>query len=374
MRVQKISLILVFLILASCAPPTATPRTEAIATILPSETQSPTTAGDQTALPLTCTEQVTEGDQLFVNLGDANIGAGYCLRYPASFYISYTRNVGRGIHGPSSRPGENIFGGAVVQPLGPVAGNSLDGLADSLYSQAAIREQILIGNVAALLLSGFPQDPDMRIALIIHQGLLFELNNKEITPPGEEPLAQAEQAWQNLLASFAFLPSGFGETYANCPIAEIKTDTPTTAWYVPYINVEEGYCLLFPQDHVLHYDADRRWLLIQKPDPGFNHDPATVTLSIRGDDPNPGLDLRTMVNEIINAQARGEVYRIDTLIAGQNGIFVDGLYSEVGLRHIFFLYNDLLYTLVGSPTVVEERLAALDDLFNIVSSSLTFIP
>ena len=374
MRVQKISLTLIFLILASCAPPSATPPTEAIATIIPSETQPPTTAGEQTALPLTCTEQVTEDDQLFVNFSDANIGAGYCLRYPASFYISYTRNVGRGIHGPSSRPGENIFGGAVVQPLGPVEGNSLDNLADSLYSQAAIREQTLIGNVSALQLSGFPEDFDMRIALIIHEGLLFELNNNEITSPGEEPLAQAEQAWQNLLASFAFLPSGFGETYANCPVAEIKTDTPKTAWYVPYINIDEGYCLLFPQDHVLHYDSNERWLLIQKPDPGFNHDPGTVTLSIRAANPNPALDLRTMVNEIINTQARGEVYRINTFIAGQNGIFVDGLYSEVGLRHIFFLYNDFLYTLVGSPTLVEERLAALDDLFNIVSSNLTFIP
>jgi len=339
---------------------------------MPSSSQSPT-SGSADSLPLRCLTPVSPGDQLLVNFSDANIGTGYCLRYPGSFYVSYTQNVGRGIHGPSLHPNENLFGGTVIQPLGPAIGNSLDEAADARFPQAATREEVEIGGSVGLLLSGFPEDVHMRAALVIYENLVYEFNNHEITGSSDEARAQASAAWENVLASFAFLPPSIAEAYSACPPAQLNTSVSYTAWYVPYLNVEEGYCLLFPQDHVLHYDAARRWLLIQKPDPGFNHDPGAVTLSIMGDQPSGGLALEALVNEVIEQQARGEVYRISSLIAGQEGIFVDGLYSEAGVRHIFFLYGQVFYRIVASPTLVEERAADMEDLFRIVTSSLVFL-
>ncbi|KAA3646268.1 MAG: hypothetical protein DWQ07_08590 [Chloroflexi bacterium] len=388
MGLLRIGFPLLLLFLSACASPVSNPQdtevsptaasTDTPIEILPEEIpqevfEAPPadSSPPSTALPPSCATQITTNDQLFVNYSDANIGTGYCLRYPGSFYISYTRKVGRGIHGPSLRPRENISGGVVVQPLGPSQGKTLNQLADARHLQATNREEIVIGGVPSLLLSSFPEDSTQRVALIIHDDLVFEFNNTEITSDGEDALAQAEEAWRNVLASFAFLPSGFAETYTDCPEPQVKADG---LWYMPYVNVEEGYCLLFPQEYVVHYIVGNRHLLIQKPDPGFNHDPGAVTLSILGDQPSGGLELHILVNQVVEAQARGEVYRINTPIAGQDGVFVDGLYSEAGVRHIFFLYNDIFYRVIVRPTLVEERSADVEDLFGIVTGSLTFIP
>jgi alpha-beta hydrolase superfamily lysophospholipase len=226
-----------------------------------------------------------------------------------------------------------------------------------------------LGHAPAYLLDGVPLEFPSRSLMTIHDTGFYQLIVFPIGKgyePVEEDLAKL---WRATTLTFSFLPDAFQERFADCPTA-----TETTA---PYLNVEDGYCLLFP-----------RYFSVATPDVANGLGATQRVITFNG--PALDIDLTRGALEIMVVENMGNAPLVETVasrvtdgvqsditIDGQPAILVEG--ANDSHRQAFAQSNGDLYIFTLTPNIEADDdadgvLVDVDNMWNAFIESFTFLP
>ena len=173
------------------------------------------------------------------------------------------------------------------------------------------------------------------------------------------------------------LPS---ETPTPLPPTTIPTETITpradgcpseTADLKLLVNVEEGYCLLYPADDVF---VPLRFVVIN-PDRRTADTPGASWVDIMMEPANGRTAGQAADEQIVAAGEGFNITRQETLVDGVPAIVVDGLPGVDSIRKVFIVSNDRLYTLHFMPWYPNpNEVTRLDELFKTIMDTMYFLP
>jgi hypothetical protein len=137
------------------------------------------------------------------------------------------------------------------------------------------------------------------------------------------------------------------------------------------VNVEEGYCLLYPADDVA---VPLRFIVIN-PDRRTADTPGAAWVDIMVEPAN-GRAAAQVADEQIAAAGEGfNITSQETLVDGVPAIVVDGLPGVDSIRKVFIVSNDRLYILHFMPWFPNPNATTrLDELYKTIMDTMHFLP
>ncbi|MBI5935473.1 MAG: hypothetical protein HY867_17355 [Chloroflexi bacterium] len=137
------------------------------------------------------------------------------------------------------------------------------------------------------------------------------------------------------------------------------------------VNVEEGYCLLYPADDVF---VPLRFVVINT-DRKTADTPGAAWVDIMVEPAN-GLTAAQVADAKIAEWGEGfNITREETLVDGVPAVVVDGLPGVDSVRVVFIVSNDRLYALHFMPWFPNpNEVTRLDELYKTVMDTMHFLP
>lgn len=140
------------------------------------------------------------------------------------------------------------------------------------------------------------------------------------------------------------------------------------------MNVEDGYCLLYPAEYSLQIPH----FIIINPASGPGNIPGDVWVSIDMEAAADRTASRVADAEIETVGPGFNITKSDVLIDGKQAIVVDGLPGQDSNRKVYVVSNERLYTLMFAPwspnTDDPGQLTLLEDLYATIMDTLHFMP
>ena len=344
-------------------PADADPTDEAIP-VEPTESANEASTSSSNGLPTACYPQAENAQTgPYVNLQD-----GYCFQYPVAegFRVhDVFPDIGvSAVWGPPLTPNlEPIRAGLTVHKQEAVNGRSLDEivatvLADNPEAQVVDAAATFAGEPAQIV-EGISGMMDSRRYYLIHDGFLFEVTLVPLTQPGEfeeAVMAQRESLWQSVSSSFTWLPAETSAQFNNCPTPAPNGPAPES----PFVDVHQGYCLLYPSYYGQQYISEQAQALftyVTVTDPMQD----IVTISIL--EPANGRSVQEVAAQISAAQPDAVLEQSETMLDGKPAIVVTGSSN----RDLYTIHNDQVYHLhldpLGSPDL-ETAWALITETFH----------
>ena len=339
-------------------PTTATPSL--VATALPS-----------VEIPTSCVAR-SEDSAPYFNLTD-----GYCLLYPAYFLVYDVRPGLASFYGPPlDQSIEPVLGALSILVEGSAAGRTLAQVADHYVSvnrsgegTAVTRSAATLGGEPAEIVEGPGERTGSRTVFVLHNDTIYHLGVYPVDEAFPQAAPDVAAVWQAVSTSFAFLPEGFAAAFSSCPAGNDNA--------APYLNLTDGYCLLYPSRLGLSVQVASHGIVLSglQGEPGS--EPVLIDLAIRaGKSAN-----RHSVDQVVTdylaqypADVAAQIVRTPITVGGQPGEMVDGVPGRTQTRQAFVVYNDRVYEFTLSPyNDPTFQTYQAEAAWRIVTGSLVFV-
>lgn len=356
-------------------PPTTIPASTMAATEI---ILDPTATSD----PLAACPHPGAGTQLYVNLDD-----GYCLLYPDGFSVRPGTGIpalpllnitGPQVITPAPKQQEGFFNaGLSINRNGPPEGMDSQAYAAMWLERFAPsmnlpQEQITIGGIPAVRVRNLPSYGSLTGAFVVSP---FARYTVDLTPEPEfsDP-ALAEQAnhlWDTVINSLVFFEPQKEMSY----VPATKVCPQPAGGEKGYINLVDGYCMVFPSD--FWEDATFPGRIIGGPILGSTPDfPDVQTNLVVG---TFGISNGMTPRDYLAQLPEGyydPASVVDMTIGGAPAVVYNNLAGPWRSRNAYIvLPSEDVYTIVSQPDdpiLFPEGIPYLNQLFNPVVMSLQF--
>ena len=316
-----------------------------------------------------------------------NLAGGYCLQYPARFFVGDVYP-----QGPGSGPQESIaafYGPRLDDSMEPVRaslsivvegrddGRTLDDWANQATADfpgvPITRTETTFAGEPALLLEGMPGISLNTQLFVIHNGRVYHLTLYPVDPALPQAMPDINEVWATVMESFTFLPQPVIERYSACPAGGIEGDLN----HAPYLNINVGYCLAYPSYFNLQQDfvAGTAALTNNYVTPGANQELIwqTLTMTIQVELAN-GRTLAQVVGEAGSNVGGTTILTTPTTLGGEPAELAEGFAD--GSRHLFAIRGERVYHLILAqpPGEIVEAAEDAARLWEAVTTSFTFAP
>ncbi len=137
------------------------------------------------------------------------------------------------------------------------------------------------------------------------------------------------------------------------------------------VNIEEGYCLLYPADDVF---VPLRFVVIN-PERRTADTPGAAWVDIMVEDATGRTAAQVADAKIAEWGEGFNITREETLVDGVPAVVVDGLPGVDSVRVVFIVSNDRLYALHFMPWFPNpNEVTRLDELYKTIMDTLHFLP
>lgn len=316
-----------------------------------------------------------------------NLAGGYCLQVPARFRVGdvYPQGPGAGTQGsiisifgpPLDNSLEPLQAGLSIIVLGRNDGRTLEQWADAATAdfpgQAITRTETTLNGELALILDGMPGRTLNRQLYVMHHDQVYQLTLYPTDPGYPQVQPDVDELWQMVLESFTFLPPPVVERYSACPAGGLQGDQNSA----PYLNIDGGYCLVYPSFFLLsqQFDQGIASLTTNYVSPAITDQLVfeMLTVTIQVETAN-GRTLAQVVDEAAASAGTATLTRTPATLGGEAAEIVEG--SADGSRHLYAVHGERVYHLVLMlpPSEIEGVAADAARLWEAVTSSFTFTP
>jgi hypothetical protein len=341
----------------------------------PAETQQPTAEPTPTADPAADCPAPVDGSQLYVDMDN-----GFCLLYPADFsvyeYREYNHPRVEFLQPPvSTGAPEAILTSLVVEVNGNSGEQNAARYAERwagnfIPGQEPLLEEITVdGRSAAVYSYETEFGPITRAVFVTAHDTKYRLAGSPApgTAPALDPLPQ--ELWELVIGSIHFFPPQNRPDY----IAPETVCPQESGSLRQYINLRDGYCLLYPVDFTPTEDfpGDFEGGPVLEDTDAYGEIYASLTAGTGG-----YMADTTIAELLANRLDPADAASVEVTILGgypaATFIVSQGPWAS---RQAVILVNGALYTLVNQPYEPDrypEGMPYVDSIWNAVTGSLAF--
>ncbi len=356
-----LTLMLAMLALAACAPsPQSTP--DKILAPAPTEIASETPIPQADGCP---TE--TADLKLLMNAED-----GYCLLYPAEYTALPPRFI---VINPTNALGGDKIGDAYVDIIvEAAAGRAAAQVADGQIAEAGegfniTRSDVMVDGKQAVVVDGLPGPDPGRKVFVVSGERLYTLSFLPWAPSNDpnQP-TPLETLYTAVVTTFHFLPPT--AIPSETPIVQANGCPAATADLKLMVNMEDGYCLLYPAE----FTWDGGHMIVLNPYEGPGDIPGEVWMYVVVSDAG-GKTAAQIVDAEITALGEGfNITHTELNVDGKQAILVDGMPAQDSTRMVYIVNKDRLYRFGFSPWFPKDGTTSLEKLYQTVVDSVHFLP
>jgi hypothetical protein len=153
----------------------------------------------------------------------------------------------------------------------------------------------------------------------------------------------------------------------NCP--------PAQEGQVPFLNADDGYCLLYPETFKVN-NPQRGYVVFSGPALTAGPEAEQASLTIQNEGPANGRTAEEIANERLSEYEGSGVKIKQGVInlAGEEAIRADDVPGQTLVRQVFMVHDDTVYVFTLAPidSAFAEATAQAEELWKVISSSFTF--
>ena len=360
---------------APTLPPATAQPTTPPATVVP-PTAVPTAAPTTTpAVVITDPAQLIQRCQITGYQIYQDKANNFCFAYTPRYHPATNASGQPELQGPKTDPANQVTLGLEVKTV--PAGSSLKALVDEAVAtippDLLRRSPTTLGGEPAEQLE-VSQGRNTLQVLALHQNLLVRLTFSPVSYDEKDFLLNDFQSlYKPVTASFTFL-DGY-----TVPIAGLRSDIPQTC-QVPdsglAISAAEGYCYAYPRRFRISKIFDLYGPLLDA-----SAQPIQVTLTVSSVQPPAGASLDKAVDSFLADALSGvdlskfpKINRTPLQLGGEAALLVEPVPGFGSARFVFVIHGGSLYRLRFWPVDPTAGLSDLEELYQAVKASFSFIP
>ena len=140
------------------------------------------------------------------------------------------------------------------------------------------------------------------------------------------------------------------------------------------MNAEDGYCMLYPAE----YSTALPNHIVINPAVGPGDVLGDAWASIDVESANDRTAAQFADEAIASAGAGLNIQRTEAKVDGEKAVIIDGLPGQDGMRKVFIVHGDRLYTITFAPWLANardlEQTTPLGELYTTIMDTLHFLP